>query len=194
MITNLTRFNLVNGNNASKSNLNTLSILSEIVSVDKKAALSSLINTPIGNLFLIGLIVFVCLVFISIYLDTSLRNQIFYVFDNCTNEDYNYEYVVKIRFGLTPEFNTSNSDLIIEFFNGKFKPLSKFIINGNYLENGLNIGTKLCTGMKITSLYLFKYNSLKGLEFCRAYLNIEDPSVKIHLYSIEVGDNKEVQV
>ena len=133
------------------------------------------------------------LMVLSIYLDSSLRSQIFYVFDNCTNDDYAYEYIVKIRLGLSPEF-TSRTDLIIEFYNDKFKLLSKFIVSGSYLENGLNISTKQCPGMKITSLYLFKHNSLNHVEYCRAYLNTNDPSIAIHLYSIEVGNRKQVNV
>lgn len=48
--------------------------------------------------------------------------------------------------------------------------------------------------MKITSLYLFKQNSLNNLEYCRAYLNTNDATIFMHLYSIEIGDNREVQV
>lgn len=152
-----------------------------------------LIGTPGGRAFSLGTLIFLFLMVVSIYLDSSLRSQIFYVFDNCTNEDYAYEYIVKIRLGLSPEF-TSRTDLIIEFYNDKFKLLSKFIVSGSYLENGLNIGTKLCPGMKITSLYLFKHNPLNHIEYCRAYLNTNDPSIVVHLYSIEAGNRKEVNV
>lgn len=145
-----------------------------------------------GYLF-VGITVFCFIIcIISIHLDLSLRNQIFYVFDNCTSEDYLHEYIIKIRFGIVP--GASNSDLIIEFYNDKFKPLSKFNVSENYLENGLNISTKMCPGMKITSLYLFKKHALQNLEYCRVYLNTNDPNLCIHLYSIEVGDNREVQV
>lgn len=160
---------------------------------ENKMSLNELSNISAGNAFLIGSVIFLCLMVISAYLDSSLRNQIFYVFDNCTNEDYNYEYVVKIRYGLSSEF-TSSIDLIIEFYSSKFRPLAKFVIVGGYLENGLNIGSKTYPGMKITTVYLFKHNSLDNLEYCRAYLKSNDPNIMIHLYSIEVGTNKEVSV
>lgn len=160
---------------------------------NKSNLFEALIGTSGGRAFSLGTIVFLLLMVLSIYLDSSLRSQIFYVFDNCTNDDYAYEYIVKIRLGLSPEF-TSRTDLIIEFYSNKYKLLSKFIVSGSYLENGLNIGTKLCPGMKITSLYLFKNNSLNHIEYCRAYLNTNDPSIAVHLYSIEVGDRKSVNV
>lgn len=111
----------------------------KIFSLNEKTNLSSIYLTSIGNTFVIGSVLFCCLMIICFYLDTSLRNQIFYVFDNCTIDDYVFEYIVKIRFALSPEFS-SYTDLVIEFYNNKFKPLSKFIVNGSYLENGLNIG------------------------------------------------------
>ena len=62
---------------------------------DKLDIFESLISTSGGRAFSLGTLIFLMLMVLSIYLDSSLRSQIFYVFDNCTNDDYAFEYIVK---------------------------------------------------------------------------------------------------